>query len=1063
MTEAELSALKGENDWGTIMIAGVDVAVEMSFSSTAYTQFGTSGYDFPRGIATDSIGNIYVPGLTGGSFPGYTNSGSYDAYIAKYSASGTQIWMRQFGTSGNDSAEGVEIDSSGNIYLSGCTGGSLPGNSNLGNEDAYIAKYDTNGNQLWVRQFGTFSGDRAYKISIDNSSNLYLSGMTFGTLPGNSSAGNLDAYVAKYDTNGNQLWIRQFGSPGSDEISGISTDSSGNAYVAGFTYSSLPGNSLLGEQDAYVAKYDTNGNRLWIRQFGTTNDDRAWGISTDSSGNVYVSGETWGTLSSNTSSGSLDAYIAKYDTNGNPVWIRQFGTSNADYISGASTDSSGNIYVTGYTYGAFSGYSNAGGLDAYVAKYDTNGNRLWVRQFGTSSDDYGNAVAPKIADVVYASGFTYGSLPGNSNAGQSDTFLVRLDASTGNFLAGDFPVNKAPTDLNISATSINENVAANSIVGTLSTIDPDAGNTFTYSLVSGTGSTDNASFSIVGNQLRINVSPDYETKNSYSIRVRTTDQGGASYEEVLSIAVNNINEAPVLVNNATIPVNQGNSVVITSALLQATDQDNTAAQLTYTLTSLPIAGTLRLDGNALAIGGKFTQDDINNSRVTYLQNGSSTVSDNFSFTVSDGIPSTLTLVSTNASGIQGNSFSSSPILSANGRYVAFYSSANNLVSGDSNGVRDVFVKDLETGSIARASTNSSGLQSDADSFAASISSNGRYVAFSSESSNLVDGDTNNESDIFVKDLQTGTMTRASTSTDGTQGNNYVNSPAGISGDGRYVAFTSNATNLDANGASGVFVKDLQTGILTRVSTAANGVLGNGSSIFSGISADGRYVSFWSNASNLVSGDTNNVSDVFVKDLQTGQIVRASTATNGTQANNYSGYSSLSADGRYIAFYSNASNLVGGDTNNATDVFIKDLQTGNLTLVSANAGGAIANGESGTGTDRPGISADGRYVSFSTSATNLSANDTHSGYDVYVKDLQTGNITLISALATVGGGQSYESSLSADGQVVAFDRGLGLLASRSGVEGSTIAGTSAIAINAVPTDLTISASSQSSSN
>ena len=331
------------------------------------------------------------------------------------------------------------------------------------------------------------------------------------------------------------------------------------------------------------------------------------------------------------------------------------------------------------------------------------------------------------------------------------------------------PANQAPTDLSLSATTINENVAINTVVGNFSSTDPDTGNTFTYSLVSGTGSTDNASFSIInGNQLSINASPDYETKSSYSVRVRTTDQGGLTYEKTLTIGVNNLNDAPILVNNAAIPVNQGSVVTITSALLQTTDQDNTAAQLTYTLTTLPSAGTLKLNGNALTVGGKFTQDDINNSRVTYLQNGSNSTSDNFGFTISDTISPTIIRVSNAVNGDSSNGESYSSSISSDGRYVTFVSTANNLVSDDTNGVADIFVKDLATGIINRVSTDSFGIQANISSANPKISGNGRYVTFDSIANNLVSGDTNGVADIFVKDLATGIITRVSTDTNGNQ-------------------------------------------------------------------------------------------------------------------------------------------------------------------------------------------------------------------------------------------------------------------------------------------------------
>jgi Tol biopolymer transport system component len=362
-----------------------------------------------------------------------------------------------------------------------------------------------------------------------------------------------------------------------------------------------------------------------------------------------------------------------------------------------------------------------------------------------------------------------------------------------------------------------------------------------------------------------------------------------------------------------------------------------------------------------------------------------------------------------------------PSLSADGRYVAFVGAFNNY--------QNVFVKDRQTGAIQLVSIASDGTPGDNHSHSPSLSADGRYVAFQSWSSNLVPGDTHNSVDVFVKDLQTGAIERVSTASDGTEGNNDSVFPT-LSADGRYVVFESRASNLvsgDTNAASDVFVKDRQTGAIQRVSTASDGTEGNSFSSFSSLSADGRYAAFWSNASNLVSGDTNAASDVFVKDRQTGAIQRVSTASDGTEGNGNSGlYTrlSLSADGRYVAFVSEASNLVPGDTNadpdnpNAgTDVFVKDRLTGAIERVSTASDGTQANYGGGS----PSLSADGRYVAFDSYADNLVPGDTNFASDVFLKDRLTGTIERVSTASdgTQGNNDSGFSTLSADGRYVAF--------------------------------------------
>jgi Tol biopolymer transport system component len=341
-----------------------------------------------------------------------------------------------------------------------------------------------------------------------------------------------------------------------------------------------------------------------------------------------------------------------------------------------------------------------------------------------------------------------------------------------------------------------------------------------------------------------------------------------------------------------------------------------------------------------------------------------------------------------------------PSISGDGRYVAFASDASNLVPDDTNNAPDVFVRDLQTGAITRVSTDVSGGQGNGVSYGPHISADGRYVAFNSDASNLVPGYIG----LFVRDLQTGAITWIANGLE-----------PSFSADGRYVAFASSVSNLvpdDTNFTYDVFVRDLQTGATTSISTDANGKPGNQGSGGGGvsISADGRYVAFASDASNLVPDDTNGTGDVFVRDMQTGAVRLVSTDANGHQGDHFSVNPSISADGRYVVFYTQSSNLVPGDTNNAHDVFVQDMQTGAITRVSTDVNG----GQGNSASYAPSISADGRYVAFTSDASNLVPGDTNGNGDMFVRDLQTGAITRIST--DVNGNHG---AISADGHHVAF--------------------------------------------
>jgi Tol biopolymer transport system component len=356
-------------------------------------------------------------------------------------------------------------------------------------------------------------------------------------------------------------------------------------------------------------------------------------------------------------------------------------------------------------------------------------------------------------------------------------------------------------------------------------------------------------------------------------------------------------------------------------------------------------------------------------------------------------PGNTTRVSVASDGTQANGGSFTPSISADGRYVAFASIAVNLVSGDTNGVQDIFVHDRQTGQTTRVSVASGGAQANGPSFDPSISADGRYVAFASLATNLVSGDTNNEQDIFVHDRQTGQTTRVSVATGGGQANLASSDPS-ISADGRYVAFESIASNLvsgDTNNTGDIFVHDRQTGATTRVSIGPGGTQANRGSLAPSISADGRYVAFHSSATNLVSGVTNGTTHIFVHDRQTGATTRVSVASDGTEGNSVSIKPSISADGRYVAFQSIATNLVSGDTNGTQDIFVHDRQTGQTTRVSVASDGTEGN----SGSNDPSISANGRYVAFQSQANNLVSGDTGFITDIFIHDRQTGVTTRVS--------------------------------------------------------------------
>ncbi|WP_083918143.1 TolB family protein [Methylosarcina fibrata] len=376
--------------------------------------------------------------------------------------------------------------------------------------------------------------------------------------------------------------------------------------------------------------------------------------------------------------------------------------------------------------------------------------------------------------------------------------------------------------------------------------------------------------------------------------------------------------------------------------------------------------------------------------------------------------------SVSSTGSEGNSYSESPALTANGRNVAFASEANNLVDDDGNDTMDVFVHDLLTGKTQRVSVDSAGVEGNGPSFSPAFAADGSLVAFASGADNLVAGDNNNTYDVFVRNLKTGVTSRISVDSSGMEGNGSSSGPS-FSANGRFVAFLSYASNLvaeDGNGTADVFVHDLKTGITQRASVDSSGTEGNGFSYEPVLSENGRYVAFSSYASNLVSGDNNGTYDVFVRDLVAGETQRVSVGNSGIEGNNESAGPAISGNGRYVAFHSKASNLVEGDGNYAIDVFVRDLKKGVIERISLDSTGVEGNSTS----LYPAISANGRYIAFHSTATNLIPGDDNVTADVFVRDLRTDSTEMMSLgdSGVEGNSTSIYPAISGNGRFVAFE-------------------------------------------
>lgn len=397
-----------------------------------FTQrLGTRDRDCAFGGAADAAGNIYTTGFTMGPMDGNTYNGGQDIFVVKYDSVGIKQWTRQPGTSSDDYASKVTVDSNGNVYVAGYTYGALDNNANTGVIDCFLIKYDTNGVRQWTKQFGTESGDIAEGVQVDSGGNIYVTGATYGSFPGADSTniGDADVFLAKLDPDGNLQWVRQFGSTLYDTGYGIAVDSVDNIYLVGKTAGALPGNTSKGLDDIFLVKYDSSGVRQWIKQDGTNAYDAAHGIMLDGSGNTYVIGNTSGEIEVGKWQGGFDSFIIKYDAAYTKQWTRQLGSTKSDITYDMAIDSYGYIYIVGNTDDAFQANTFIGGTDYFLAKYDDTGTLMWSKQGGTMADDNAHDITITPSNFIYIPVFSYGVIDNNFNEGDYDIFMVKYSLS----------------------------------------------------------------------------------------------------------------------------------------------------------------------------------------------------------------------------------------------------------------------------------------------------------------------------------------------------------------------------------------------------------------------------------------------------------------------------------------------------------------------------------------------------------------------------------------------------------------------------------------------------------
>lgn len=371
-------------------------------------QFGSSSAEKGRAVAVDSLGDIYFAFYTSGSIGGY--SGAENAFLRKYDPAGTVLWTEPLGRSTFDRGMSIEVDEVGDVYVAG-TSLSRSG-------DAFLSKYSPSGSLHWSQEFGTTSRDFAYDLCIDGLGSVFVSGLTEGAVYG-ANAGGADVFLVKYDSDGNELWSRQHGTTGYDFGEGIAADAAGNVYVTGNSNFGYP----ITDIDTHVVKYDATGAHVWTTEIKPSGHYVGASDIAVVDDTVYIIGDEKGY-----GSGGWDAFLAALDTEGNSQshfsWGSSGGLLPTDLASSLVVDPSGGLLVSGNTEGNLAAV-NQGSKDIFVTKFDAAGALSWTKQFGTSSTDYGNAIAIDGSGNIYVGGDTTGSL-GGSNSGYFDAYLAKL-------------------------------------------------------------------------------------------------------------------------------------------------------------------------------------------------------------------------------------------------------------------------------------------------------------------------------------------------------------------------------------------------------------------------------------------------------------------------------------------------------------------------------------------------------------------------------------------------------------------------------------------------------------
>jgi hypothetical protein len=406
----------------TLALSSMNAVPALADSTSRYTvdwsqQIGSVTTDVAGSIEIDPQGNIIIGGWTAGDFDGNQSFGVHDFLLAKFTPDGIKLWSRQFGTPTADFSNDIAVDYAGNTFITGSTQGVFEGTYFGGVSDMYLAKYDPAGNRMWVRQFGSPDRDQSHALAVDAAGNAYVTGRVEASLDGNTAYGHQDMFLVKYDPMGNKIWSIQAGTSSIDTAESIAIDRNGYIYIAGESFNPLNEQPIDGaEKYVFIAKYDQDGNRIWINQIGSSGNIDARRIAIDNSNHLYLSGDYGGEIEGVVSNGSSDLFLAKFEPDGSRQWLQQFGSDKQQYTYGLTTDASGKVFMS----------YNEDSKDAFLVAVSSEGFILSTTLLDSTSVERASDITTDIPGVIYIAGPANSGLNGNIHLGNADAYILRL-------------------------------------------------------------------------------------------------------------------------------------------------------------------------------------------------------------------------------------------------------------------------------------------------------------------------------------------------------------------------------------------------------------------------------------------------------------------------------------------------------------------------------------------------------------------------------------------------------------------------------------------------------------